>query len=79
MHLSTEDVMTSFNRAASHLMAAAHQVRRFGPDGEPAARELERLAAVVCSQIPSENPDSIVRIERQCDPALRETYCDPRR
>lgn len=52
--------MTSFDRAASHLMAAAHQVRRFGPDGEPAARELERLASVVAG-IAREAPD--LRVE----------------
>jgi hypothetical protein len=32
------------SKAAQHLRAAAEQVRKFGPDGEAAARELEALA-----------------------------------
>lgn len=34
----------SRTKAADHLREAARQVRRFGRDGEPVARELELLA-----------------------------------
>lgn len=44
-----EQVTQSFSKVAEHLTAAAQQVRRFGPSGEPSAQELEKLALLVAS------------------------------
>lgn len=48
--MTQQDTTVAFSSAARHLMGAAEQVRRFGPSGEPAARELARLAELVANE-----------------------------